>query len=443
MTKPGFVFGAPSSGSGSSGTLGGIAAEVPATSAPSIAAGGFSFLNTAATAPAPPHPQPQVKLPPQTSRGPLDSSATSLSTQSITRAGGTGLAFGEGRTALQGGRLNKRFSSWISRCLAGDTAAFLDSGLRDYAAFAAEIRERADLDKIETSTSTAFRHPSGAAAAASVSQASPKFSKASIPSAPPASAAATTPPPEAAPTPPPPVAQTGPAFSFSAGSTIHEAPSGKHFSFAVPSASAFTSTSAAPSVPLTQSLVVPPVVPPSGGFQFNAAGLGTASVPPGVFKGFQLPTGVAIPPPVASGSSAAGPEEDGMPKEDPSKLERAPGEENEEIVGQFRAKLFRFKKDEKAWGDMGVGMLRLMKHTTNDGRRLVLRNDMGKLPIAGNRRFECDRKAFFSLQPWFPRFAVVATPREPHHSPPTPNWLAKQQTQPLHLKKQQPHPQHY
>lgn len=50
-----------------------------------------------------------------------------------------------------------------------------------------------------------------------------------------------------------------------------------------------------------------------------------------------------------------------------------------QIIGQFRAKLFRFKVDEKSWGDMGVGMLRLMKHTANDGRRLVLRNDMGKV----------------------------------------------------------------
>lgn len=48
-------------------------------------------------------------------------------------------------------------------------------------------------------------------------------------------------------------------------------------------------------------------------------------------------------------------------------------------MGNFRAKLYRFKKDEKAWGDMGVGLLRLMKHTTNDARRLVLRNDMGKV----------------------------------------------------------------
>ena len=36
-------------------------------------------------------------------------------------------------------------------------------------------------------------------------------------------------------------------------------------------------------------------------------------------------------PAVAAGSAAAEAEEDGMPKEDPSKLERAPGEENEKV----------------------------------------------------------------------------------------------------------------
>ena len=44
-----------------------------------------------------------------------------------------------------------------------------------------------------------------------------------------------------------------------------------------------------------------------------------------------MPAGVPIPPPVAADSSGAIAEEDGMPKEDPSKLERAPGEENEEV----------------------------------------------------------------------------------------------------------------
>lgn len=44
-----------------------------------------------------------------------------------------------------------------------------------------------------------------------------------------------------------------------------------------------------------------------------------------------MPAAVAIPPPVVAGSLAAGVEDDGMPKEDPSKLERAPGEENEKV----------------------------------------------------------------------------------------------------------------
>ncbi len=34
---------------------------------------------------------------------------------------------------------------------------------------------------------------------------------------------------------------------------------------------------------------------------------------------------------------------------------------------------------------MGVGQLRLMKHTTNDGRRMVLRNDMGKVKVPATK----------------------------------------------------------
>ncbi|CAM9902081.1 unnamed protein product, partial [Hapterophycus canaliculatus] len=343
-----------------------------------IAAGGFSVLDNArATTPA--ASQPQVNLPPQTSLRPLGSSATPRSTPSRTiGAGGAGRAFGGGRTAVQGGRLNKRFSSWISHVLAEDASAILDSGLRDYAAFSAEIRERADLAKIEPSSSPAFRHPCGSAAAPSGPQSSPKASTTPQKKSVATNSKDTTLPAEAPTTATPPVEPTL-GFSFPAACGLPAAPSGQQFSFAIPSASASSSSSSAPSVPGAPSVVAPSVGSSSGGFQFSAAGLGAVSAPPGVFKGFQVPSGVAIPPPIAAGRSAAGAEEDGMPKENPSKLERAPGEENEKIVGQFRAKLFRFKKDEKAWGDMGVGMLRLMKHATNDGRRLVLRNDMGKV----------------------------------------------------------------
>lgn len=53
-----------------------------------------------------------------------------------------------------------------------------------------------------------------------------------------------------------------------------------------------------------------------------------------VSAGFKVPAGRAITPsatPASTGDAAADAGEEGMPKEDPSKLERAPGEENEEV----------------------------------------------------------------------------------------------------------------
>lgn len=50
-----------------------------------------------------------------------------------------------------------------------------------------------------------------------------------------------------------------------------------------------------------------------------------------------------------------------------------------QIAYSARAKLYLFKKDEKSWSDMGTGVLRLMKNTATDLRRVVLRNDMGKV----------------------------------------------------------------
>lgn len=53
-----------------------------------------------------------------------------------------------------------------------------------------------------------------------------------------------------------------------------------------------------------------------------------------VVAGFQAPVGVAFAPAapaMAAGGAATEAEDDGMPKEDPSKLERAPGEEDEEV----------------------------------------------------------------------------------------------------------------
>lgn len=52
--------------------------------------------------------------------------------------------------------------------------------------------------------------------------------------------------------------------------------------------------------------------------------------------GFQVPSGLGATMPAATtGGPMAATEEDGMPKEDPSKLERAPGEEDEEVRTVF------------------------------------------------------------------------------------------------------------
>ncbi|CAM9630712.1 unnamed protein product [Ectocarpus fasciculatus] len=390
--NPGFVFGAGASGqpatststtsfslsaaqtSASAGKFkfgSGPSGEAAGGGSAGVATGGFSFLNnTPAATPAAALSKPPVM--PKASSPPVPVSASpDTASSTLDSARWVGGAFGEGKTAVQGARLNKRFLSWVSNHLA-EGELFLDSGMREYAACAAEIRDRANHAEAGAVSTTAFLHPRGSPAAVPPPQTAQKPSEDSIPKPAEASistAASPVPAPAAAPAP---VVKSTPPFSFSAPSALPAAPSGQRFSFAVPSAPAPSSTSGAPTV------AAPPATSPSG-FKFNVGGVGAVGSSAGVFNGFQVPSGVAIPPPVAAGNSAADAEEDGMPKEDPSKLERAPGEENEEILGNFRAKLFRFKMEDKTWGDMGVGMLRLMKHTTNDSRRLVLRNDMGKV----------------------------------------------------------------
>ncbi|CAB1099373.1 unnamed protein product [Ectocarpus sp. CCAP 1310/34] len=337
-----------------------------------VATAGFSFLNKPPAAiPAATFSKPPVM--PKASSPPVPVSASpDTAASTLDSARWVGGAFGEGKTAVQGARLNKRFLSWVSNHLA-EGELFLDSGMREYAACAAEIRDRANHAEAGAVSSTAFLHPRGSAAAVPPTYTAQKLSEDSISKAAEASVSTATPSVTAPASAPATVVKSTPAFSFSAPSALPAAPSGQRFSFAVPSTPAPGSTSGA----LTS--VAPPATSPSGGFKFDGGGLGAAGSSAGAFNGFKVPSGIAIPPPVAAGSSAADAEEDGMPKEDPSKLERAPGEENEEVVGTFRAKLFRFKMEDKTWGDMGVGMLRLMKHTTNDSRRLVLRNDMGKV----------------------------------------------------------------
>lgn len=288
-TKPGFVFGtgaadqpptnpfslgAPSISSSLGSTSPTAAGGTPEGG---VAAGGFSFLSSApATTPAAlskPQPTAVSAAAPQGV-----SSPTAVSTAVST--GWQGGAFGEGKNAARGGRLNKRFSSWVSHQLAEDAASFLDSGLRDYVAFAAEIRERVNLVKTDPVLTTAFRHPSTSTAATSTTEAMPKPSEASTSAA--SQASVEEPPPiveTPAPAPAPPlVVKPAPAFSFSAPSTLPAAPSGPQFSFSLPSASASTAASGGPTA-------APSATSTLGGFKFNSGGLGAVGASPAAFNG--------------------------------------------------------------------------------------------------------------------------------------------------------------
>ena len=203
-------------------------------------------------------------------------------------SGGSGLAFGEGRTAAQGARLNKLFARWIAHQLSMNSASTLDTGLRDYVAFAAEIRDRVEIlgEDSVSAASASFTHPSGSTATTSSAN----------PSAPPTATAATparlaaVPAPIAAPAPvPAPVATATPAFKFSSPSTLPAAPSGPQFSFGLQTAAASTKATGAPTV------IAPSATSPAPtGFKLNGVGFGGFGAAPGsVFNGEGLPLPMA------------------------------------------------------------------------------------------------------------------------------------------------------
>lgn len=294
--NPGFVFGGqPASNTfslGAAPTSAAPAGKFKFGSGPSgepaeggstgIAAGGFSFLNnkpaaTPAAALSKPPVMPQASSPPVPVSASPDTASSTLDS-----ARWVGGAFGEGKTAVQGARLNKRFLSWVSNHLAGGEL-FLDSGMREYAACAAEIRDRANHAEAGAVSTTAFQHPCGSAAAVPPPQTAQKPSEDSISKAAEAIVSTATPPVTAPASAPAPAVKATPAFSFSAPSALPAAQSGQRFSFAVPSAPAPGSTSLAPTV------VAPPATSPPGGFKFNAGGMGAVGSSAGAFNGESTP----------------------------------------------------------------------------------------------------------------------------------------------------------
>lgn len=61
------------------------------------------------------------------------------------------------------------------------------------------------------------------------------------------------------------------------------------------------------------------------------------------------------------------------------------GEENEEVTHEVRSKVYKMVKNKEGkgeWGDMGIGVLRLKKHTDSGVRRVLMRNShTGKVTL--------------------------------------------------------------
>jgi nucleoporin NUP2 len=58
------------------------------------------------------------------------------------------------------------------------------------------------------------------------------------------------------------------------------------------------------------------------------------------------------------------------------------GEEDEETIHDVKTKVYTLNKEEGAWKDLGLGMLKVKKHKETGARRLLLRNSStGKVTI--------------------------------------------------------------
>lgn len=73
------------------------------------------------------------------------------------------------------------------------------------------------------------------------------------------------------------------------------------------------------------------------------------------------------------------------------------GEQDEETIHSVKAKVYSLSKEEGAWKDLGLGILKVKKHKETDARRLLMRNSStGKITI--NFRFHAAMKPSLTKQ---------------------------------------------
>mmetsp|Transcript_4719 Transcript_4719/g.12156 ORF Transcript_4719/g.12156 Transcript_4719/m.12156 type:complete len:126 (-) Transcript_4719:45-422(-) len=71
-----------------------------------------------------------------------------------------------------------------------------------------------------------------------------------------------------------------------------------------------------------------------------------------------------------------------MPLEKPAELIRADDDHESPII-EARAAIRRLDRDDDGptWRDLGKGLLRVMKHNDTNAKRVVVRNDVGKVVL--------------------------------------------------------------
>ena len=114
--------------------------------------------------------------------------------------------------------------------------------------------------------------------------------------------------------------------------------------------------------------------PPSVGFNFGAPSASNmSSLAPSVFS--SAGTSRATSP--ADNSANETDAEDAPKDEQVSLMDSRPGEENEEVLYEVRAKLMKQDESTKNWVSMGVGPLRILRDKDTAKVRMVLRADPG------------------------------------------------------------------
>ena len=138
------------------------------------------------------------------------------------------------------------------------------------------------------------------------------------------------------------------------------------------------STTEVPTKPASSVFSTPLAKNPSVGFSFGLKPA-TASLAPPSNNGSNT-TSRATSPGVTTGESAnesnADGEDDKVEKQEQIDLTSlGPGEENEDVVLQVKAKALKWETDSSTWGSKGIGPLRVLKNRESHQTRVLLRQD--------------------------------------------------------------------